>query len=168
MRWVLRHKGIFPAATSPISLSSTFQVWIFRPVPSFCGYGVLVAPRSVQSFRVACSAERVTAHIWAHHVIEVSLELYPFCAVTSCLEITRTTARNRFIQKQGYARFEVLTGVIMKNGVFWDATSCGSCKNQRFGIIWRLLHQGDKNLWARSNTTDVRCASQLTSVASCS
>jgi hypothetical protein len=28
-----------------------------------------------------------------------------------------------------------------KNGVFWDITPCGSCKNRRFG---RLLHQGDK------------------------
>jgi hypothetical protein len=32
-----------------------------------------------------------------------------------------------------------------KNGVFWVVTSCGSCKNRRFGGTWRLLHQGDKN-----------------------
>jgi hypothetical protein len=37
----------------------------------------------------------------------------------------------------------------LKNGVFWDVTPCGSCKNRRFGGTWRLLHQGDK--------TDVRC-----------
>jgi hypothetical protein len=30
-------------------------------------------------------------------------------------------------------RFEVLTSVTMKNGVFWDVTPRGSCKNQRFG-----------------------------------
>jgi hypothetical protein len=30
-------------------------------------------------------------------------------------------------------RFEVLMAVIMKNGVFWDVTPCGSCKNRRFG-----------------------------------
>jgi hypothetical protein len=30
-------------------------------------------------------------------------------------------------------RFEVLTAVIMKNGVFWDVVPCGSCKNRRFG-----------------------------------
>jgi hypothetical protein len=35
---------------------------------------------------------------------------------------------------------------VSKNGVFWDATPCGSCKNRRFGGTWRLLHQGDKNL----------------------
>jgi hypothetical protein len=34
---------------------------------------------------------------------------------------------------------------LMKNGVFWDVTPCGSCKNRRFGGTWRLLHQGDKN-----------------------
>jgi hypothetical protein len=32
----------------------------------------------------------------------------------------------------------------MKNGVFWDVTPCGSCKNRRFGGTWRLLHHGDK------------------------
>jgi hypothetical protein len=30
-------------------------------------------------------------------------------------------------------RFEVITAVTMKNGVFWDVTPCGSCKNRRFG-----------------------------------
>jgi hypothetical protein len=29
--------------------------------------------------------------------------------------------------------FEVFTAVIIKNGVFWDGTLCGSCKNRRFG-----------------------------------
>jgi hypothetical protein len=36
---------------------------------------------------------------------------------------------------------------VLKNGVFWDVMPCGSCKNRRFGLTWRLLHQGDKNLW---------------------
>jgi hypothetical protein len=27
-------------------------------------------------------------------------------------------------------RFEVFTAVTMKNGVFWDVTPCGSCKNR--------------------------------------
>jgi hypothetical protein len=31
----------------------------------------------------------------------------------------------------GYVRFEVFTAVTMKNGVFWDAPPCGSCKNRR-------------------------------------
>jgi hypothetical protein len=30
-------------------------------------------------------------------------------------------------------RFEVITAVTMKNGVFWDVTPCGSCKIRRFG-----------------------------------
>jgi hypothetical protein len=30
-------------------------------------------------------------------------------------------------------------------GVFWVVTPCGSCKTRRFGGIWRILHQGDKN-----------------------
>jgi hypothetical protein len=32
-----------------------------------------------------------------------------------------------------YVRFEVFTAVTMKNAVFWGVTSCGSCKNRRFG-----------------------------------
>jgi hypothetical protein len=32
-----------------------------------------------------------------------------------------------------YVRFEVSTVVTMKNGVLWDDTPCGSCKNRRFG-----------------------------------
>jgi hypothetical protein len=44
-----------------------------------------------------------------------------------------------------YVRFEGFTAVTMKNGVFWDVTPCGSCKNQRFGGTYRLHHQGDKN-----------------------
>jgi hypothetical protein len=31
-----------------------------------------------------------------------------------------------------YVSFEVFTAVTMKNGVFWDVTPCGSCKNWRF------------------------------------
>jgi hypothetical protein len=32
----------------------------------------------------------------------------------------------------GAVVFEVFTAVTM-NGVFWDVTTCGSCKNRRFG-----------------------------------
>jgi hypothetical protein len=38
--------------------------------------------------------------------------------------------------------FEVFTAVTMTNGVFWDVTPCDSCKNRRFGEIYRLIHQG--------------------------
>jgi hypothetical protein len=30
-------------------------------------------------------------------------------------------------------RVEVFTAATMKNGVFWDVTPCGCCKNRRFG-----------------------------------
>jgi hypothetical protein len=35
-------------------------------------------------------------------------------------------------------RFQVFTAVTMKNGVFWDVTPCGSCKNRRFGGTYRV------------------------------
>jgi hypothetical protein len=34
-------------------------------------------------------------------------------------------------QSKFYVRFEVFPAVTMKNGVFWDVTLCGSCKNRR-------------------------------------
>jgi recombination DNA repair RAD52 pathway protein len=37
------------------------------------------------------------------------------------------------VDKLYCVRFEVFTAVTMKNGVFWDVTPCGSCKNRRFG-----------------------------------
>jgi hypothetical protein len=54
------------------------------------------------------------------------------------------------------ARFEVFTAVTMNNGVFWDVTPCGSCKNRRFGSTYCLLHQGD-NRWTRKNAACVGC-----------
>jgi hypothetical protein len=33
---------------------------------------------------------------------------------------------------KGYLRFVFFTAVTMKNFLFWDVTSCGSCKNRRF------------------------------------
>jgi hypothetical protein len=38
-------------------------------------------------------------------------------------------------RKQQYADTRCHGGALqqMKNGVFWDVTPCGSCKNRRFG-----------------------------------
>jgi hypothetical protein len=33
--------------------------------------------------------------------------------------------------EENYVRFEVFTAATIKNGVFWDVTPCGSCKNRR-------------------------------------
>jgi hypothetical protein len=40
-----------------------------------------------------------------------------------------------------------------KNGIFWDVTPCGSCRNLCFGGTWCLLHQGDKNRQTRNNAS---------------
>jgi hypothetical protein len=41
----------------------------------------------------------------------------------------------------------------MKNTIFLDATSCGSCDNRRFGEKCRLLYQGEKNQRVRNNVS---------------
>jgi hypothetical protein len=52
--------------------------------------------------------------------------------------------------KLEYVRLEIFMAVTMKNAIFWDDTPCGSSKNRRFGGMYRLHHQGDKNLRTRS------------------
>jgi hypothetical protein len=54
--------------------------------------------------------------------------------------------RQEMLKESLVVRFEVFTAVTMKNGVFWDITPCGYCKNRRFGGTWRLLHQGDESV----------------------
>jgi hypothetical protein len=39
----------------------------------------------------------------------------------------------------------------MKNAVFWNVTPCGFYKNRRFGGMYRLHYQGDKNRRAINN-----------------
>jgi hypothetical protein len=47
-----------------------------------------------------------------------------------CAPVNIATKSGKF---HSYIRFEVFTAVTMKNGVFWDVTLCGSCKNRSFG-----------------------------------
>jgi hypothetical protein len=44
-----------------------------------------------------------------------------------------TSQKTPFFNHTKFERLEVFTAVIMKNGVFWDVTPRGSCKNRRFG-----------------------------------
>jgi hypothetical protein len=41
----------------------------------------------------------------------------------------------------------------MKNVIFWDVTTCGSCMNRRFSVSYRLLHQGKTYRRARNNVS---------------
>jgi hypothetical protein len=45
-----------------------------------------------------------------------------------------------------YVKFEVFTAVTMKNGVFWDVTPCGYCKNRRFGGTSALTRAARRNI----------------------
>jgi hypothetical protein len=39
----------------------------------------------------------------------------------------------------------------MKKAVFWDITPCGSCKDRRFGEMYRLYHQVDNRRVVTAN-----------------
>jgi hypothetical protein len=41
--------------------------------------------------------------------------------------------------------YSVKPYILMKNAIFWDVRQRGSCKNQRFGGMYPLHHQGGKN-----------------------
>jgi hypothetical protein len=56
-----------------------------------------------------------------------------------------TSNRRTLLIMVNVVRFDVLTAMTMKRGVFWDVTPCDSCKNRRLGGTLRLLQQGDKN-----------------------
>jgi hypothetical protein len=51
-------------------------------------------------------------------------------------------------------RLEVFMAAIMKNGVVWNVTPCGFCKNRHFGEKYRLHHQSGKNWYARKNVSN--------------
>jgi hypothetical protein len=41
-------------------------------------------------------------------------------------------------------RFEMFAAVAMKYAVFWDVTSCGSCKNRSCYVTYHHYQQGEK------------------------
>jgi hypothetical protein len=72
----------------------------------------------------------------------------PYRTVHLSVQTEKDLASTCFIRMQNKAIMttnQLERDNYMKNGVFWDVTPCGSCKNRRFGGTWRLLHQGDKN-----------------------
>jgi hypothetical protein len=52
--------------------------------------------------------------------------------------------------------------VHFKNAVFLDVTPSGSCKNQSFGGIYGLHHQGDKTRSAMKNVSSNEQPTKLT------
>jgi hypothetical protein len=50
-----------------------------------------------------------------------------------CSECGTSSTQIIFMIFLEFVRFEVFTAVTMNNGVFWDVTPCGSCKNRHFG-----------------------------------
>jgi hypothetical protein len=67
--------------------------------------------------------------------IETSNFTWNAFATTKCSgPYTFTCTMNPYIRKKiSSVRLEVFTAVTMKNGVFWDVTTCGCCNNRRFG-----------------------------------
>jgi hypothetical protein len=43
----------------------------------------------------------------------------------------------------------------MKNGVFWDVTPCGSCKNRRFGGTYEALSSSETLVLTRATQRNI-------------
>jgi hypothetical protein len=79
-----------------------------------------------------------TTHNYISCIQHVTVTIY-YAHVTQCVmdkpiwEVGSLYAACEVITVRTTAWFEVFTLMTMKNGVFWDVTPCGSCKNRRFG-----------------------------------
>jgi hypothetical protein len=60
-----------------------------------------------------------------------------------------------FTPKLGQSRLRLKRHLLMKNAVFWDVTTCGSCKNQRFGGKYCFYQEGEKSEQARNNFSSI-------------
>jgi hypothetical protein len=66
--------------------------------------------------------------------IEIPLPGITICHYFDVIAFLLPASKGRAVEDcEKDVRFEVFTAVTMKNGVFWDVTPCGSCKNRRFG-----------------------------------
>jgi hypothetical protein len=59
----------------------------------------------------------------------------------------------------------VFTAVAVKNTVFCDVKTYGSCKNRRFGGKYRLHHRGDKNRRARNSVLRLLVTANVISIS---
>jgi hypothetical protein len=63
-------------------------------------------------------------------VLELHMKLLtPICHLSNELSLHNVSEHH----SNPSCGFEVFTAVTMKNDVFWDVTSCGSCKKRHFG-----------------------------------
>jgi hypothetical protein len=64
----------------------------------------------------------------SHSIVILYLGNEPLVPVRQGLRASLNSVEKRKV----LVRFEVFTTMTMKNGVFWEVTPCGSCKNRRF------------------------------------
>jgi hypothetical protein len=59
----------------------------------------------------------------------------------------QVTAEDRFMNSDynECGRYQRSNKLHLANGVFWDVVPCGSCRNSRFGGMYRLHQQGKKS-----------------------
>jgi hypothetical protein len=74
-----------------------------------------------------CIQEEVDNHVGVTAISVICMSMFDWCAVWVI------PWRLALFGEPSVVGFEVFTAMTMKNDVFWNVTSCGSCKNRRFG-----------------------------------
>jgi hypothetical protein len=65
-------------------------------------------------------------------VLSSSVVIYVCMSSNNHISLSSLNPHPQCRREVQWVRFEVFMAVTMKNGVFWDVTPCGSCKNRRF------------------------------------
>jgi hypothetical protein len=102
-------------------------------------------------FEVLCSVD-IWNSVWR------TKSIHPVMSVvqhrTKLLVPAKNNSLKIWISLIGQNHFNVSCCFCLKNAVVCDATPCGSCKNRRFRVTYRLHYQSDKNRRARNNVSN--------------
>jgi hypothetical protein len=105
--------------------------------PSICPYPEPLNPSFVSTIYLNITSQATVgshqAYSLATILIYIKLNLVS-CATDIC----------QLLGNSCVVRLAIFTAVTMKNALFWDVTSCGSCKSRRFGGAYHFHNESER------------------------
>jgi hypothetical protein len=147
------------STTNSRGLSSRFSrqepLFSIQVPPQLFSWGWVYRVPYAIILRKSCSARNRTRDLWicshefwpldyrggTYEYIPYRNQLYTLRISYLLFHVLKCTRILSNMNLKIYVRFEVFRAVTMKNGVFWDVTPCGSCKNRRFGGTFGISSQ---------------------------
>jgi hypothetical protein len=128
------------------------------PLPGFVHFGNKKKVSSDSELWIMKSpGEEASNAIWGMKVCTRTSVLCILCGLKQTfpwsIRPPRSLSKHRSESRITGIIFDVFRAVTMKNGVFWDVTPCGSCKNRRSGGTSRLLQHCVKNRRTMNNAS---------------